>query len=112
MTPAEMEIQKALKTEVDVKFEKRPLSEVVDTLGRMAGVNVYLDPQGLHAEGVTTDEPVSINLTQPISLRSALNLILEPLHLSYVIQNEVLRVTSEQTRNSDAIPGSTTWPTW
>ncbi|MCU0871627.1 MAG: general secretion pathway protein GspD, partial [Pirellulaceae bacterium] len=56
------------------------------------------------AEGITTDEPVSINLTQPISLRSALNLILEPLHLSYVIQNEVLRVTSEQTRNANTYP--------
>ena len=104
LTPAEMEIQKALKTEVDVKFEKRPLSEVVETLGRMAGVNVFLDPQGMTAEGITTDEPVSINLTQPISLRSALNLILEPLHLSYVIQNEVLRVTSEQTRNANTYP--------
>jgi general secretion pathway protein D len=70
----------------------------------MAGVNVFLDPQGMHAEGITTDEPVSINLTQPISLRSALNLVLEPLHLSYVIQNEVLRVTSEQTRNANTYP--------
>ncbi len=104
LTPAEMEIQSALKTEVDVRFENRPLSEVMETLGRMAGVNVYLDPQGLHAEGITTDEPVAINLTQPISLRSALNLILEPLHLSYVIQNEVLRITSEQTRDSDVYP--------
>jgi len=104
LTPAEMEIQKALKTEVDVKFENRPLSEVVETLGRLAGVNVFLDPQGLHAEGITTDEAVSINLTQPISLRSALNLILEPLHLSYVIQNEVLRVTSGQTRDANVYP--------
>ncbi len=101
LSPAELEIQSALKTEVDVKFQNQPLSEVVETLGRMAGVNVYLDPQGLHAEGITTDEPISISLTEPISLRSALNLILEPLHLSYVIQNEVLRITSEQTRDSD-----------
>lgn len=104
LTPAEMEIQKALKTEVDVKFNNRPLSEVLETMGRMAGVNVFLDPQGMHAEGITTDEPVNINLTQPISLRSALNLILEPLHLSYVIQNDVLRVTSEQTRNANTYP--------
>lgn len=104
LTPAEQAIQNALKTKVDAKFLNQPLSEVVETLGRMAGVNVYLDPQGLHAEGVTTDEPISINLTEPISLRSALNLILEPLHLSYVIQNEVLRITSEQTRDSDTFP--------
>lgn len=104
LTPVEMELQKALHTEVDVKFDNRPLSEVLETLGRMAGVNVFLDPQGLHAEGITTDEPVTINLTRPISLRSALNLVLEPLRLSYVIQNEVLRVTSEQTRNANVYP--------
>ncbi len=101
LTPAEQAIQEALKTKVDVKFQNQPLSEVVETLGRMAGVNVYLDPNGLNAEGVTTEEPISISLTEPISLRSAFNLILEPLHLSYVIQNEVLRITSEQTRESN-----------
>ena len=101
LTPAEQEIQESLKTRVDVRFQNQPLSEVVETLGRMAGVNVYLDVHGVSAEGVTTDEPISISLTEPISLRSALNLILEPLHLSYVIQNEVLRITSEQTRESN-----------
>ena len=101
MTPTEQEIHDALRTKVEVSFENQPLSEVTDALGRMAGVNVYLDPQGLTAEGVTTDELVSINLIQPISLESALNLILEPLRLSYVIQNEVLRITSEQTRDTD-----------
>ncbi len=101
MSPTEQDIYDALRTKVEVRFEYEPLSQVMDALGRMAGVNVYLDPQGLTAEGVTTDEPVLINLTEPISLRSALNLILEPLRLSYVIQNEVLRITSEQTRDTD-----------
>lgn len=104
LTPAEQIIQESLTTKVDVRFDNQPLAEVMDTLGRMAGVNVYLDPEGLRAEGVTTDEPITVNLTQPISLRSALNLILEPLRLSYVIQNEVLRITSEQTRDSDVYP--------
>jgi general secretion pathway protein D len=101
MTPAELEIQKSLSKGVEVRFINRPLAEVMDTLGRMAGVNVYLDPQGLNAEGVTTDTPVTLNLTQPISFKSALNLMLSPLGLSYVIQNEVLRITSEQTKDSN-----------
>jgi general secretion pathway protein D len=67
----------------------------------MTGVNVYLDPQGLAAEGITSNMPISINLTHEVSLRSALNLILQPLRLAYVIQNEVLHVTSEQTREAD-----------
>jgi general secretion pathway protein D len=101
MTPVEREIHKSLSKGVEVRFINRPLSEVMDTLGRMAGVNVYLDPQGLNAEGVTSDTPVTLNLTQAISFKSALNLMLSPLGLSYVIQNEVLRITSEQTRDSN-----------
>lgn len=101
MSPAEREIQKSLTKGVEVRFINRPLSEVMDTLGRMTGINVYLDPQGLNAEGVTSDTPVTLNLTQPISMKSALNLMLSPLGLSYVIQNEVLRITSEQTRDSN-----------
>ncbi|MGH7138085.1 MAG: hypothetical protein ACREHD_20225, partial [Pirellulales bacterium] len=54
-------------------------------------------------EGVDSHTPVTINLTSEISLKSALNLILEPLHLSYVIKNEVLLITSEQMRDGEVI---------
>jgi general secretion pathway protein D len=101
LSPVEQEIQRSLSKPVEAKFINRPLTEVMDMLGRMAGVNVYLDPQGLHAEGVTSDTQVTLNLTQPISLKSALELVLSPLGLGYVIQNEVLRITSEQTRNAN-----------
>jgi len=100
LSPAEMQIQKALKQEVEVRFSERPLKEVLETLGSLVGINIYPDPQGLSAEAVTTETPVTINLSQPITLKSALNLILEPLRLSYVIDNEVLLITSEQTRDS------------
>ncbi|MEC9002659.1 MAG: hypothetical protein VX644_04740, partial [Planctomycetota bacterium] len=101
LTPTGIEIQKSLKKHVDVNFNQSPLSVVVDTLGRMAGINVHLDRRGLVAEGVTSDTPVTIALSQPVSLQSALNLILEELRLSYVIRNEVLLITSEQTRDTD-----------
>lgn len=104
LSPGEQAIQKALKEQVEVRFSDRPLKEVLETLGSLVGINVYPDPQGLAAEGVTTDTPVTINLSQPISLKSALNLILDPLRLSYVIQNEVLLITSEQTRKSQIYP--------
>ncbi len=101
LTKGEMEIQQALSNKVDVKFADRPLSEVVDVLSELAGVPIVLDPVGMAAEGVTSETPVTMRLNGQITLRSALNLILEPLRLSYVIQNEVLRVTSEQTRDSN-----------
>ena len=101
MSKAEAEIQKSLSNKVDVKFNERPLAEVMDLLSELSGVPIVLDPVGMAAEGVTTDTPVTIRLGQQISLRSALNLVLAPLRLSYVVQDEVLRVTSEQTRDSN-----------
>ena len=91
----------AWKPPVLLEFNGEPLSAVIDYLSKLAEVNVYLDPQGLQQEAVTTDMPVSITLSQEVTLKSALKLILEPLHLSYVIEDEVLKITSEQMRSGD-----------
>ena len=101
LSPAGMKIERALAEPVDVNFDNQPLGTVLDTLARMTGINVHVDRAGLNAEGVTSDTPVSITLSQPVSMRSALNLILEELRLSYVIRNEVLLITSEQARDTD-----------
>ena len=97
----ELEIERRLKTPVSLRFQERPLAEVMDHLARLAGVNIHLDPRGLGEEGVTSSTPVTIVLDNDISLKSALNLILEPLHLSYVITDEVLKITSEQLRDGE-----------
>ena len=99
--PAEMEIQQALKTQVDVNFENEALSDVIRELSRLAGINMYLDTSGIAMEAVTSDTPVTISLPNPVSLKSALNLILHPLRLGYVIQDEVLRITNEMERRGD-----------
>lgn len=101
LTERELEIERKLDTPVSLRFEKRPLAEVMDHLARLADINIHLDPRGLGEMGVTSAEPVSISLDNDISLRSALNLILEPLHLSYVIKDEVLKITSEDLRDGE-----------
>jgi general secretion pathway protein D len=104
MSAAEIKIREALKRPVDVRFNNQPLKEVIETLGNMTGINIYLDTAGLAAEGVTSDTGVSLNLTQPISLESALNLILDQMRLGYVIRNEVLHITSEQAKDAHPFP--------
>ncbi len=98
---AEMEIERRLQTPVLLQFNGETLSAVIEYLSKVADVNVYLDPQGLQQEAVTTDTPVTITLSKDVMLKSALKLILEPLHLSYVIEDEVLKITSEQMRSGD-----------
>lgn len=104
MTEREFEIQKKLQTPVLVSFKDAPLSRVVETLAKYADVNIVLDPKGLNEEGQTSDTPVTLEIKHEIMLKSALNLILEPLHLSYVVKDEVLKITSEQLRDGQIFP--------
>lgn len=97
----EVEIRQKLKTPVSLQFENAPLSQVLAYMSKIAGINIYPDPQGLAEEGVTTDTPVTINLPQEVKLESALNLILHPLRLGYVVKDEVLKITSEQHKAGD-----------
>jgi general secretion pathway protein D len=101
LTERELEIRRRLNTPVLLRYEERPLSEVIQGLSELTQVNIHLDDRGLNQEGVSTDTPVTINLSKEISLKSALNLILEELHLSYVIKDEVLKITSEQLRDGE-----------
>lgn len=97
----EIEIEQKLKTPISLRFQEMPLAQVVDELSKLAQINMHLDQRGLAEEGVATDTPVTIELSQEISLKSALNLILEPLRLSYVIKDEVLKITSEHLRDGE-----------
>jgi general secretion pathway protein D len=95
-TAAELAIQKRLDAKVKPDFRDQPLAATLDALGKQAGVAIHLDMVGLEQEAVRSDTPVTLALDQPISLKSALKLLLEPLHLSYVVRDEVLKVTSPQ----------------
>ncbi len=94
-TPAEMAIHRKLETKVRPQFRNQPLAAVLDALAKQADVPIHLDMVGLEQEAVTSDTPVTLALdTQQISLKSALKLLLEPLQLRHVVQDEVLKVTS------------------
>jgi general secretion pathway protein D len=102
-TEKEIDILQKLRTPVSLRFQQTPLHEVMDYLARLSQVNIHLDPQGLSDMGVDPNTPVTIELNTDISLKSALNLILEPLGLSYVVKDEVLKITSEQLRDGEVI---------
>ncbi len=100
----DLEIEQRLKTPVSLRYQDAPLSVVLENLAKLAQVNLYLDQRGLAEEGVSTETSVTIDLSQEIQLKSALNLILDPLQLSYVIKDEVLKITSAQFRDGEVYP--------
>jgi general secretion pathway protein D len=100
-TAAEAAIIKKLDTPVKPAYREQPLTAVIDALARQADVAIHLDLVGLDQEAVRSDTPVTLALDQPISLKSALKLLLEPLHLDYVVRDEVLKVTSPRLVKGD-----------
>ena len=99
----ELRIEKSLTREVSLHFENTPINEVVKHLMTLADVNIHIDKAGLEEEGVETSTPVTIDV-DGIQLKSALNLMLEPLRLGYTIRNDVLQITSQIKRAGELTP--------
>jgi hypothetical protein len=93
--PAERRIEEALSSPTELEFIETPLQDVVDYLKDYHKIEIQLDEKALEDLGVGKDIPVTKNL-HGLSLRSALNLLLPKLGLTYVVQNEVLLITTAE----------------
>jgi hypothetical protein len=78
---------------VDIEFIDTPLKDAMDFLADAHDITIIMDEQALTEEGVAIDEPLNRTLSG-ITLRSALKIILEPLGLTYVIEDEVMKITT------------------
>jgi hypothetical protein len=90
---SEIKIRRALGSSTTLEFYDEPLSTVISFLSDSHGI-----PIALHASGKKQDEgieetPVRLNV-KGVSLRSALQLVLEPRQLTFVVRNGVLLITT------------------
>jgi hypothetical protein len=92
-TDNEAQIERKLNTPVSMNFTDMPLRQVIDDIRAWNGINIYVDESALIQDGISLDRPIGIKLEQ-VSLKSALNLILHNLHLTYVIKDGVLQITT------------------
>jgi hypothetical protein len=96
---AEEKIRAALRSTTTIEFIETPLQDVIDYLKDMHGIEIQLDNRALEDAATGTDAPVTANL-KGISLRSALDLVLGKMELTYVIQSEVLLITTVELVNA------------
>ena len=75
-------------------FSEQPLADVVNQLQEEYGIPIKLNARALDEIGVRTDEAVTIH-AKNISLRAGLRMMMQNLSLTYVIQDEVLMITTE-----------------
>ncbi|TVQ01988.1 MAG: general secretion pathway protein GspD [Planctomycetaceae bacterium] len=99
-SPIERQIQQQLSIPVEVKYSNTPLADVLQDLAAVANISIILDARAMNDLQVASDSPVNIDLTQPVSLRSALNLVLSNFELTYLIENDVLKITSHDVKKT------------
>ncbi len=90
---AEEKIEKALAQPTSFAFEGSSLQEVVGYLKSSHGIEIVLDKRALSDEGLDPETPITYGVKN-IKLRSALNLMLHDLDLTYTVHDEVLEITT------------------
>ncbi|MEZ6040043.1 MAG: DUF1559 domain-containing protein [Planctomycetaceae bacterium] len=89
----EDEIHKMLQQPTLKSIRKLPLAEVAKQFGRFHDVKIVFDPLWLEDETPDLNQPVSADLGD-LSLGAALDFILVPLGMSYIVRDDEIRITS------------------
>ena len=89
----------ALDRNIDFQYFDQPLLDVIDDVNAQHGFPIRLARRTMAESGIGTDTPVNINLSG-IPLGSALRLMLSDLGLAYVVQDHVLKITTQADANA------------
>ncbi|WP_146520813.1 STN domain-containing protein [Stieleria varia] len=92
-TQVEDKIHKMLQQPTLKSIKKLPLAEVAEQFARFHDVKIDIDPLWLEDETPDLNQPVSTDLGD-LSLGAALDFILEPLGMSYIVRDDEIRITS------------------
>jgi hypothetical protein len=95
-------IKQALRSPLQgsgLQFQEVPLEQVVASLKDQYDIEVQIEVPALDDIGLSVEDPVTVDLRN-ISLQSALRLMLGTLHLTYVIRDEVLVITTPEEAES------------
>src|SRR5260221_10130619 len=84
----EEKIRRALSQPTTVEFLDLPLEDAITFLKEYHNINIYVDKPTLTDEGVALDQPITLKLAG-VTMRSVFKLLLEPLQLTYLIEDEV-----------------------
>jgi len=92
-TKREAKISEALERVIRIDFVDLPFEDAIDFLRDGQKIPIWLDKATLTDEGVALDQPITLKLAG-VTLRSVLKLLLEPLQLTYVIEDDVMKITT------------------
>ena len=91
LTDKEQQITAVLDGQTEVAFEDIDLIAALDYLGEFHGIDIWVDHRINPEEVMVTLRP-----KKKISLKSCLNLMLEPRGFSFFVEDDVLKVTARE----------------
>lgn len=102
--PEVLAIEAKLNEPIELNFEQeQPLGEVLNYLASYTGLNIAPDQKALGEEGLTLNTPVILK-AKDVKLKTALKLMLQPLGLTYKVEDNVLLITNPQASRLQTFP--------
>ncbi len=77
------------------------LAEAMAQLSRQSAVNIVFDNVALDDANIQTDQLINVPLTNPVKLENALNIILGNARLTFSVENEVIKVTTPESKRGN-----------
>ena len=100
--PKVMAIEAKLSDRISINMDKQPLSEAVTFLTNYTGLNIILDPKAVADAGLSSASPVTLTLNNS-KLKTVLKLLLQPLGLTYKLEDDVIVITSPEAMQAQTI---------
>lgn len=82
-----------LSKSIDVDFNGVPVRQVLATISKNNGFQIWINHAELDAAGVDLDAPVTVTMKN-VTVRNALRLFLGPLDLDFVARENLIEITS------------------
>ena len=98
----EKQIEAALGDETSLQFNDVPLQSAVQQISEQHGIPIVIDGPALEDIGIDSEVEVSLELSN-ITLRSFLRLLLRQHELTYVIKDEVMKITTQDAAAADPV---------
>ena len=93
MSPKIVRIYEALDDESEIEFVDTPLQDVIEFLASLHDIPILIDAKNLDDLAIPVDTPMTLSV-KGVSLQAALSLLLSPLDLEPVVEDEVLKITT------------------
>jgi type II secretory pathway component GspD/PulD (secretin) len=102
-TAEERNIERKLTETACLSFTNQTLREAIEYIRGIHGLNIFVDEPALAEKNITLDAPITIKLDN-IALQSGLKLLLSTVHLTYIVTDDVLKITTEDQARGKLLP--------